>query len=135
MIFAAVLRAGALRRLAVALAAGCLAICGVSCGGVGESKTFEREYSPGINAVHRSYSEGSNRWTGATCVFNLSPGEYTTRDGYLVWCCRMNSDPPDIVFDVRVSDITKAVTVAGTCDGLVKYGKRMVIGFSRCQLR
>lgn len=107
-----------------------------SCIGGEQTPIDTREYNPGIRTIWRSYDDGNDRWTGKTIVLALEPGEYTTHDGNLAWCARTNSDPPSILFDIRVPKDAKALTVRGVCRGkVIRKDKSWYIQFTDCQFR
>ncbi len=84
-----------------------------------------------VNAVslHRSYLDGSDRWTGQRVRVSLNAKNYTIVPEGIVWHADRTSEPPSILFRCNPPhDNLTALTCTGKVIGRLDDGQRRASG-------
>ena len=122
-----------------------LAICLPSC--VSEPPTTassKRLYVLDPETLHRSFLDRSDRWQDQRISVTLKAGAYSinppgahgVRHGAVVWCSRIQTDPPDIVFDCLPPESNdKTIVIQGVCRGVKENQSCSYVSVEQCVLR
>lgn len=125
-----------------------LLLCGVMLGlfGCGPTAPPLREeqtrvWDIGVINLHRSYLDSSERWTGQRVRIKLDANDIRTRDNAIHWYSHRDTDPPCIVFQTSMLNVTGVVEIVGIVRGRIYDGQKRASGatwyvlIEQCEVR
>ncbi len=114
------------------LAVGCQPDSNANVHSPQEKTTPVRVWHITASDLHRSYREGSSRWTGQRVQVDLGADRYTTDGSAIFWMSLRPTDPPDLIFvgaDLPLFR-PRGIQVTGTVVGAVEDGIRRRSGLT-----